>query len=396
MTTPIPDDTTQRTRTLLISGIVVLALVVLGLTGWAVFRPKPKPSTPGTFTPAEETSASTSATASAETSETTSAVTSVSASTSGGASSSSSAPPVTVVRAGKIAFLLGNGVFVANEDGAGAKQVVAQVDSGATFSLSPDGGTLALVSGTDPKSLELIDIATGQAVQVPNAIDLPDWAPDSTWVAYTAHNGGSFAVRRVNRDGSGDTMLSAPGADPEISPDGTKVAYSLDDPPNAADSLQVIDLVSNKILAVPKSAGAVNCAWGPDGSLYFVQPGKSGGGVASVAAPPLSGTRVLGSIATTSQVGGPGNLYPSPNGKSLLLTYVGDDGYSRMFVLDVKDGSVRALVPRDDAYPLGWSVDGSHILYIQGNVSSPNQTTSLYRINPDGSQRLMVVGGAGS
>ena len=44
MTTPMPDDRTERTRTLLIAGIIVLALAVLGMGAWAVLRPKPNSS----------------------------------------------------------------------------------------------------------------------------------------------------------------------------------------------------------------------------------------------------------------------------------------------------------------------------------------------------------------
>ena len=396
MTTPLPDDRTERTRTLLIVGIVVLALVVVGLTAWAIFRPKSKPSAPRTFTPAQETTASTLATTiAAETTETSSTMASGSTNATGqGATGSGVAPGGGGGRAAKIAFLLGNGVFVSNEDGTAARQVAAQVDPSAMFSLSPDGATLALVSGTDTKSLQLIDVASGQSVQVPGAIDLPDWSPDSTWVAYTVNNAGSFAIRRVNRDGSGDTLLAARGADAEISPDGGKVAYALDQPPSANESLQVLDLLSNKTQVVPKSTGAVHWEWGPDGSLYFVQPGKNGSFSVGMAVPSLASARTLGSLVASGQAGGPGDLYPSPNGAKVLLTSVGDDGYSRMYLLDVKSGKVTQLATRHDAYPLGWTLDGKHILFVEGNAFQ-GEATSLYRIDPDGSLRLMVVGGAG-
>lgn len=392
MTTPLPDDRTERMRTVLISGIVVLALVVVGLGAWAIFRPKPKGPGQVTYTPAEETTASASATSSVIASETTASQGATESGANGPSTLSSS--PGAPVRAAKIAFLLGSAIFVADEDGTGGKEVVSQADPNSVFSLSPDGRTLAVVSGM-PQVLTLVDVATSQVTTIPGAIpELPDWAPDSSWVAYTAGSAGSFSARRVNRDGTGDALLASPGANPEVSPDGTRVAYVKSGQAGLGDPLAVVDVATLKSKQVPKSEGSLHWAWATDGSLYFVQAGKTtGSGVVGVADASLSTARVIGEIPGTNAPAAPGDLYPSPNSKKVLLTLIGDDGYSRMFMMDVASGKVTqfpALPVRHDQAPLGWTLDGKYVLYVEGNAIQ-NDEPSLWRANADGTQPRMLV-----
>jgi hypothetical protein len=73
----------------------------------------------------------------------------------------------------------------------------------------------------------------------------------------------------------------------------------------------------------------------------------------------------------------------------------GDDyGHSRVTVADVAHKTVKLIdTPRRDATPLGWLLDGSGILYIDGNWTA-SEAPNLYRMNPDGTHRVLLVSGA--
>jgi hypothetical protein len=72
----------------------------------------------------------------------------------------------------------------------------------------------------------------------------------------------------------------------------------------------------------------------------------------------------------------------------------GDDGYSRISVADTAAHKITSISTRSDVYPIRWTLDGTSILYIFGNAIQ-NQSTSLYRMKPDGSSKTVILAGAG-
>jgi Tol biopolymer transport system component len=396
MTTPNLDEVDdQRRRTLLIAGVLSVVVLLIGVgAALALLAHRPVATKPP-FTPAEETSetpevseepsVSVVPTSAVVTTPTPSAVTTRPTST-------VATPTAQIVRSGRIAYRLGGQVWVSGEDGSSAKAVYTSATG--AFALSPDGRTLVAASG--PSAYVLIDTANLARLPITGPIDLPSWSPDSSWLAYTARTAtGGYAVRRVNRTGLGDALVVTGGAKPQIAPDGKRVAMTQSIDPGTSDALQVYDTSTKVLRGVPNGKGVQTFAWASGGVLYFAKDriGTASGWVGTTNRA-LTKTSVVASLPVTDPPTSPGALYPSPDGSKVLFALSGDDGHSRLQIADAAAKKVSAISTRYDAYPIGWLLDGSAVLYIDGNATQ-QEATSLYRIRPNGTKRTEVVKGAG-
>jgi Tol biopolymer transport system component len=395
MTTPVPDDS-SHTRTILIASVVAAAVLLVGVgVAFAVMASRaPKPPR-ANFTPAQETSA----TESSETSGTDEASETASSPTTSSSSPSTQAVapvhPGTNTRASRIAYRMPpQAIWVTDEDGKSNTRLVFR--SAGAFSLSPDGTTLAVIdtpSGGGPQ-LVLVDVASGMETRVPGPTELPEWSSDSSWLAYSVSSGLASSLRRVNRDGTGDALIVAPGDRPRISTDGRYVAYIKNRQDSPIGPLLVYDTQHRTTKTVPSADGSLDYAWGTDGSLYFAQAGTAGGkATLRVADKTRSQSSLLVSLATTSTLPFPGALLPSPDGAMIALTMSGDDNMARLVMVDIARKTATQVSTRRSAYPLTWGADGKTLLYIDGNADM-EEKTSLYRMNPDASQRRILVTGA--
>ena len=397
MTSPIPDDTIVRRRTWIIAGVlsVVIALLGVGIAFAVLALRGPGLKQTPSYTPvtsSETTSAASRSTSSTSTMPTSSALSTASA----GATSTTSTPQNQIVHSARIAYRYGGKVYVANENATG-DMAVADSGSGA-FSLSPDGRTLAIMVGatTETDHAVLIDVETQAQVPLGYAVELPAWAPDSSWVAYTAKDKttGLYSVHRVNRDGTGDTVVLTSAADPEIAPDGGHIAYtslSVAITNSPTQTVKVYDIAAGRPQTVPDSYGVSSFAFASDGLLYFTTSGT--GRALRSASPSLSQSSFVAPLPTGTETQTPGRLFPSPDASMLLFSMTGDDGYSRIAVADIARKKIAMIAARLDEAPLGWLLDGSAILYIEGNAYN-QESTSLLRMNADGSHRVLVKNGA--
>jgi len=397
MTSPIPDDTTVRRRTWIIAGVLSVAIALLGVgIAFAVLalrRPVPKQT--ASYTPV--TSGETTSAPSRATATSTTPTSSVASTASADATSTASTPGKQIVHAARIAYRYGGRVYVANENATG-DMAIADSTSGA-FSLSPDGRTLAVMVGatTATDHAVLIDVETQAQAPLGYAVELPAWAPDSSWVAYTAQDKttGRYSVHRINRDGTGDTVVLTSAADPQIAPDGEHIAYttlSVAITNSPTQTVQVYDLAARtQAQTVPDSFGVASFAFASDGLLYFTTSGT--GRALRSASPSLSQSSFVAALPTGTETQTPGRLFPSPDASMLLFSMTGDDGYSRIAVADIARKKIAMIAARLDEAPLGWLLDGSAILYIEGNAYN-QESTSLLRMNADGSHRVLVKNGA--
>lgn len=283
---------------------------------------------------------------------------------------------------------------MSSEDGSGAKAVFTSANG--AYALSPDGATLVVQSGT---TFVLVTVSDGVQIPLVGPVDLPSWSPDSSWLAYTGStkSGASvvYTVRRVNRDGTGDSLVLTNGAEPQVAPDGTRVAFTKSIDPGPTDALQVYDTSSKVLRKVPGADGAQSYAWAPGGVLYFAKDRNGAvAGWLGMVDKTLAKNSVIASLPLGDPPVSPGALFPSPDGAKVLFALIGDDGYSRLQIADASAKKITAVHTVYDAYPKGWLLDGSAVLYIDGNAIQ-NEATSLYRIRPDGSGRVKVVSGAG-
>lgn len=382
MTVPIPDETAQRKRIVLIVAASLVAVIAIAGIGWALLRPDGSDKPPVAFTPAEETTASGPATSSAVASALAGEGATTTAPGSGGVGSA------TIPRSAKVAFHLGRTLYVANEDGGGTAPLkVAETE----YALSPDGASIAVARGG---KLEIVPVAGGTAIVAGSAeMATPVWMPDSSAVLFVRADGdGVPGVWRVKRDGTGAKQV-ATGQGMAVSGDGKTIAMLSTEAD--ADAAQVTVVSSGGAPRKVAVSGGEPIAVAVSGDRLFVSTLSADGGTAIWTSALDGGARrqLVTAVAAEGKTVTFGRLLPSPDGRSLAYTADGDDGYSRIWVVPVAGGSPRQVTSRRDGYPVGWTADGRRILFFEGN-SFQGESSALWIANPDGTERRMVVSGA--
>ena len=291
-----------------------------------------------------------------------------------------------------VAYRKAGAVWVAGQDGSAPRLLFTS--AAGEFSLSPDGATLAVIDDAS-HTLSLVDVASGRTAAVGSAAaQRPGWAPDSSFLVYTmtdpsTHDGD---IEKVARDGSGKVRIG-PGTGARVAPNGSIVAIS------------ATHNTSGHPAVVYRSGG--QALIGSNLTVNAVAPlstrvilADAGSFLTNRRAPSIdsigydgSGLKVLVSKPNASAAFF-GVLDPSPAGSWVAYTETGDDGYSRMFAVPAAGGAHIPLSLVRDDYILGWSTDGSEILFIEGNQVQ-NEPTRLMAVRPDGTKRRVVIEGAG-
>ena len=384
MPTRMPEERARRTRVALIAVAAVVACIAAAAAVWAITRPNTPPSTrPSTFTPADETTASTrTATTSAGQVAT--------------APSGASMPTVTVVTpsvpASKMvatfAFHLGLTLYVANEDASRIVPVKVPED---VYRLSPDGAAVAVVrSGR----MVIVAVGSGAVRDAGPAVEVaPVWAADSRSVlSVRSTPSGARQVWRVPRDGSAASNVG-PGEGMAVSPDGHIIALLPERGSSAASTVGIVREGRAATSLAVATGSPIAIALSND-HVFVSTMSRSGESV--ILSMRLDGSdprRLVGPAPDADKVVTFGRLILSPDAKSLAYTTNGDDGYSRLWVVPVAGGSPVQITSRRDGYPLGWTADSSAILFIEGN-SFQGEQTALWRAYIHGLGRKMLVSGA--
>lgn len=311
---------------------------------------------------------------------------------SGGGSDDDQSPPQ---RAAFVAYRSANAIWVAGEDGSKPRKVVSARDG--AFALSPDGATIAWVD-PDERALFLTDVASGKTADAGPALDAGlCWAPDSSYVAYSARVSGPGEVRRVARSGGAPVRIGT-GHSPRISPDGRAVAWIADQPYGQAGAVVVQPLSSGRASRSPDVI-ATEVAFAGDG---IVAVARDSAGVSRLVTERLNDGLAFAASARLQElpVSTAGDkptviahLCSDPGGRYVAYAESGDDGYSRTSVYDTAKGASIALSVRRDTYPLCWNAAGTRVLFIEGN-SFQGESTALLDATPDGLGRRVIIEGA--
>ncbi len=270
----------------------------------------------------------------------------------------------------------------------GREVTLAKSSEGVFRFVRPDSRTLAYVDAARRARARRCRVRTPVTVG-PAALDRPVWPTGSGWCAYTGA-GTQAGVRRVSRDGSGASTLFA-GESPTVSRDGSVIAGIRI---SADGSTSLVILRSGRATTVPVTGFALDIAVTPSRVFYAVAADDLAD--AEIRSADLSGggTIVLRSGTQAGARSSFQELCVSPDGLRLAFAEAGDDGYSRLFAMNVGDGS--AFVPlsvRRDDYPLCWGCDG-RLYFIEGNAWQ-GEATSLMAVGPDGTGRTTVLKDAG-
>ncbi len=400
MTEQVPSDASRiRAIVLTVSGVLV-ALMLAGVGVLVVTRPSDSTTKQTSIEPAQETSAAPIPGMVASSSTEPSATVATTTPSAPIPSVPGTNPPAT--GSGAIAFNLGGRLYVSDVTGARLTPVSQASEN---YALSPDGAKLAVVAfplaqgseGTTASGqIAIIDVATQAVFSVGlEPADYPvSWSPDSSWLAYTARDGESLAIKRVQVDGSDDRVIARQGANPRVSRDGKYVAYAKRGQSGHRDPLMVLTLATNTKRAVPDGDGALAWGWGVGDRLFFTT---------SVTGSPQEGelwryrvgaasSRKLGTVSIESPAYSLTDIRVSPNGKRVLMAAAGDDHYSRLWVFDTSAERFSAIQTRRDAYPCCWA-GNDEILYFEGN-SYQGEPSALASIQADGTVRRLIVRGA--
>lgn len=307
----------------------------------------------------------------------------------------STTPPAGSAGAGvdRVAYRLGETLYVANDDGTQARSV-ARVAEG-EYALSPDGRTLAV---SHDAKLTLYDALTGSPSQAgAAAAERPVWLPDSSAVLFVRSASGSDGCRtevwRVKRDGIGARLLRRGGA-PCISPDGRTVAVlgasGLDS--HGYDTLFVARDGSG-FRSIRVSQGTPVSAALSNDRIYYSVTGADGD--SCIDSCRLDGSdRILFSARPEEAMQATWDeLMMSPNGRVLAAAAIGDDQFSRVSLFPLPKGTVAHASRRRDCYLRAWTRSGDCLLLVEGNAYQ-GQSTGLVCVTADGSIGKSIVTGA--
>ena len=145
--------------------------------------------------------------------------------------------------------------------------------------LSPDGTRwVHIVRKRVDWGLYVGEVGTGKAMQFTKLLAMGSqaaWSPDVK-VLYTTKDGSTWQVRRMNPDGTGNSLvrsLPAKSRRPEISPDGTRVAYHVEGKAwgkSTADDFFVMDLKTGATMRLVEKRYIADHAWSHDGQRIAV------------------------------------------------------------------------------------------------------------------------------
>ena len=391
MTSPIPTDNERRLHIAVIAIAAFVAMAMVAAAAWTLSRPKPSRELPnGSFTPAQETSASSPATGGVSSGATSSTqVTAGSGESTQTQVSQDETDTTAIVNAHKIAYRIAHSLHVANEDGSAATPAYG---SSSAYALSPDGLNVASIEGGELAIVAVGRRPASKAALTPGtpAEDVtPVWTPDSSEVLFVrADKDGVPSVWRYIVS-AGTSMKVGPGSGMALSPDGgTTVTL----PTEATDSgVLGVWRADGRSYTVTAPAGDPVAVAVANGRIYVSTMSSSGD--ASLWSLSLDGKqhkRLEGATSAGSTSATYGQLILSPDGSRLLYTVEGDDGYSRIRIVPTAGGTSVAISGRRDGYPLEWTADGKHVLFIEGNAYQ-GQTTALWRSDLTGHQRKELV-----
>lgn len=377
------DSIDRRHRALIALGAGVLAVVAIAVVFLLTGEPEPDatPETVPVITPAEQTEEPTAVVPSYPLTPTADASAAAAPGSRGTDAPAADPGGATHQPAALIAYRRAGALCVASEDGSGERSVVASADG--VFALSPDRTMIAAVD--DSGVLWLHTLEDGQAIRVgPAESEAPVWAPDSSWLVYTAPGP---KVMRVSRGGADARALMA-GRMPSVAADGgSVVAVS----PASQDPAVLVWRgagVARHAVSVPITA--VAC----DGERIYLGTAPSNTSGATLRSITLAGTgdQVLvgGSqeMKDTSFV----SLSVSPDRAWLAYACHGDDGRSELYALRLGETDPIRISGRRDSYSLQWAAIGDVFYLIEGNALQGEATSLVSVTLPAGTRRLVVSG----
>jgi TolB protein len=170
-------------------------------------------------------------------------------------------------------------IYIADYDGANARELTKHGSISILPKLSPDGRKIAYLSYKDRYPfLYIMDLNTGVSRPLSKAVGLnigPSWSPDATRLAMVMSKDANPEIYIINQDGSSPRRITNDkGIDtsPTFSPDGKRIAFVSD----RAGRAQIYSMNSdgtNPVRLTRQGGTSTDPEWSPDGKMitYVVE-----------------------------------------------------------------------------------------------------------------------------
>ena len=290
-------------------------------------------------------------------------------------------PTVPIIRA---TVIDGEGIWIVDTDGSGARRVVP---GGSMYADWVSGDRIAYLQGsslwiTSSDGAHQRKIVEGSSARAVYEFDV---SPDGEWIAFLV--GSSSAVHIVKSDGTGHREISdkgITGLTVAWSPDNRTLAYVRS--ARNDGGLYTYDLASGKTTSIrPGGLGSTPLAWTADGDEIAFISGTTGAAISVIAADG-SATRNLKGTAYNATF-----FDLEPGGRRLLY----NQPYTpALWEVDLDKGGPKKL--RGNAESAAWSPTGDRIALVSrtGEIDGSRWIQELAMAKPDmsGWRRLLGTG----
>ncbi len=301
-----------------------------------------------------------------------------------------------------VVFVRSGSLWTVREDGRGSARQIVPISDAATYLLSPDHRRVAY---TKPKGREkplyVTELAGGATAKVAENVDALQgfaycWSPTSDRLAYTApvYSGGMRVGERlytVGADGSARRLLVDRAGSPAWGPKGT-IAFRRVDMSHGAWQIDTVGASGGNVKRVPSSYQATSYDWAASKAhlAFAVTEPSARGGLSTVWVLREGETSPQPVLQEKLDQATYTRLSWSPDGGQIAVEATGDDGYSRVTIIDTSGlNSTWQVNSRRDNYLATWSADGSRLLYFEGNVFQ-GAPSNLWNIKRNGLSRRVI------
>jgi Tol biopolymer transport system component len=239
---------------------------------------------------------------------------------------------------------LSTSIVLANADGSGLREITGLPEEVAGMALSPDGTKLAAVGS---QGLWIVGPDMAPTLVTPaissgsyDFIESPQWRPNGHELIFLSSSldlALQTGVFVVQTDGSGLRAIVQPTisdpAQPALSPDGTKVAYSIQGAGQREIHVADVETGVDRRVAFEGAVADVRPRWSPDGTkLVYERSGVDG---FQLMVGSVSGGPVTAIGPTRPDKTGGADVQFSPDGTRILAFYNAD---ATSWVLDPSGG----------------------------------------------------------
>ena len=278
-------------------------------------------------------------------------------------------------------------IYVVNADGTGLTSLTSDTTISNLYpEWSPDGKKIVYVqhSSRGYAIFTMNSDGTNQIRLSTNAGD--DWDERPTW----SPDGGTILMAGIyvmNSNGSNRHVLAS-GRSPVWSRDGTKIAFTMDNP---LELFSINADGTNQRQITHDSAYTRNPSWSPDGGkIAFLSQRDGNNELYTINA---DGTNIL---RLTNDAGDDIFPYWSPDGTKILFVS-NRGGHNQIYRMN-SDGTNQTRLTNDiisNSFPEGypppqWSPDGTKIVYVHGYFMND---MGIYVMNSDGTNQQRLATG---